>query len=373
MTDTCPRQIKVLRSVVEPIILPCVPPVLSVGQRVMSDGFDFIWRHGRNPLFITPWGQKVPMRVRNFVPHLVEEGCDFGLPSVAKSQEGLVPPTATFRGSPEDSTPRQDGKDKARSSKIDKLTSAEDENPSARSQTEPRAVRSQEPAVTEDEDATGDERGYRDLKAEAKSLKHLMTHEPKNPHCAACQQAKMQAKPTPDRSKRPGGDPNPEAKVFGDCITADHSIAHAERDQGLEGEATLLVVKDAYTTWLGAYPLPNKSSEEAVAALKDFVGSDEVKLFYRDGSPELEKAAEDLKWTRGTSTPGRPETNGRAERAVRKVLNACRTILLFAGLSPKFWPFAARYFALVHNITLNDNGFAAWERRKGSENKFKGF
>ena len=38
------------------------------------------------------------------------------------------------------------------------------------------------------------------------------------------------------------------------------------------------MVKDAYTTWLGAYPLPNKSSEEAVAALKDFVGNDEVNL-----------------------------------------------------------------------------------------------
>jgi hypothetical protein len=43
VTDTCPIQIKVLRSVVEPIILPCVPPVLSVGQRVMTDGFDFRW------------------------------------------------------------------------------------------------------------------------------------------------------------------------------------------------------------------------------------------------------------------------------------------------------------------------------------------
>ncbi len=62
--------------------------------------------------------------------------------------------------------------------------------------------------------------------------------------------------------------------------------------------------------------------------------------------------------------PGRPETNGKAERAVRKVLNACRTILLFAGLSPKFWPFAARYFAFVHNITLNDMG-----SQRGKEEK----
>ena len=31
----------------------------------------------------------------------------------------------------------------------------------------------------------------RDLKAEATSLRHLLTHLPKNPHCVSCQQAKM--------------------------------------------------------------------------------------------------------------------------------------------------------------------------------------
>ena len=32
----------------------------------------------------------------------------------------------------------------------------------------------------------------RDLKAEAKSIRHLMTHAPKNPYCDACQRAKME-------------------------------------------------------------------------------------------------------------------------------------------------------------------------------------
>ena len=33
--------------------------------------------------------------------------------------------------------------------------------------------------------------GRRDLKAQATSLRHLLTHLPKNPHCVSCQQAKM--------------------------------------------------------------------------------------------------------------------------------------------------------------------------------------
>ena len=37
------------------------------------------------------------------------------------------------------------------------------------------------------------------LRIEAKSLRHLMTHKPRNPFCAACQRAKMQSKPA--RSK----------------------------------------------------------------------------------------------------------------------------------------------------------------------------
>ena len=35
----------------------------------------------------------------------------------------------------------------------------------------------------------------RDLKAEAESIMHIMTHTPKNPHCAACQRSKVQRKP----------------------------------------------------------------------------------------------------------------------------------------------------------------------------------
>ena len=35
----------------------------------------------------------------------------------------------------------------------------------------------------------------RDLKAEAKSITHLLTHMPMNPYCEVCQRAKMSRRP----------------------------------------------------------------------------------------------------------------------------------------------------------------------------------
>ncbi len=54
-----------------------------------------------------------------------------------------------------------------------------------------------EDAAEDDGDQAGDaarvpdSKGRIDLKAEATSLRHLLTHLPKNSHCVFCQQAKM--------------------------------------------------------------------------------------------------------------------------------------------------------------------------------------
>ena len=49
------------------------------------------------------------------------------------------------------------------------------------------------------------------------------------------------------------------------------------------------------------------------------------KHVYLDNAPELIKAMEELQWTFDTSTPHRPETNGAAERAVRRVKEGTST------------------------------------------------
>ena len=56
-------------------------------------------------------------------------------------------------------------------------------------------------------------------------------------------------------------------------------------------------------------------------------------VIYIDNSPELGKACEDLSWNHCTSTLHRSETNGIAERAVRRVKEGTSAVLLQSGLN----------------------------------------
>ena len=71
------------------------------------------------------------------------------------------------------------------------------------------------------------------LKEEAVSVRHLLTHLPKNPYCPACQAGKLVK--VHHRRKVP------EEEVdlpFGEKCTADTLYAHGERSQGRYGENT---------------------------------------------------------------------------------------------------------------------------------------
>ena len=57
------------------------------------------------------------------------------------------------------------------------------------------------------------------------------------------------------------------------------------------------------------------------------------KVIYTDNSLEFGKACEDLSWNHSTSTPHRSETDGIAERAVRRVKEGTSAVLLQSGLN----------------------------------------
>jgi hypothetical protein len=184
-----------------------------------------------------------------------------------------------------------------------------------------------------------------DSEEEALSVQHLMTHMPKNPFCDVCSKAKMQAKGAYKASSKPekSADELEEApKQFGDLITADHIITQASEDQGIDGQKAAIVMHDAATEWLSVYPVQNKSADEAYRAFMDIAGGHPVRLItkvYTDNSPELIKAVRDIGLAHATSTPGRPQTNGVAERAVRTVLEGARAALEASGLPPSLWPY----------------------------------
>ena len=96
--------------------------------------------------------------------------------------------------------------------------------------------------------------------------------------------------------------------------------------------------------WCRVWP-PNGSSrirakqktfQETQRSLQKFLEPNrKPKVIYTDNSLEFGKAFEDLSWNHCTSTPHRSETNGIAERAVRRVKEGTSAVLLQSGLGMK--------------------------------------
>ena len=97
----------------------------------------------------------------------------------------------------------------------------------------------------QDEDK-GPKRSLREkaLKEEAKSIRHMLTHIPKNPYTATyAKNAKMFKPP----SRAVGGSTQVKAEKFGDHITADFIVTRDEDELGIDEEKSALVVKDIAT------------------------------------------------------------------------------------------------------------------------------
>ena len=90
------------------------------------------------------------------------------------------------------------------------------------------------------------------------------------------------------------------------------------------------------------------------------------KVIYTDNSLEFGKACEDLFWNHCTSTPHRSETNGIAERAVRRVKKGTSAVLLQSGLNDNWWADSLECYTKLRNGTdLLPDGKTPYERRFG--------
>ena len=90
------------------------------------------------------------------------------------------------------------------------------------------------------------------------------------------------------------------------------------------------------------------------------------KVIYTDNSLELGKACEDLSWNHCTSAPHRSETNGIAERAVRRVKEGTSAVLLQSGLNESWWADSTECYTYLRNVTDNkSDGKTPYERRFG--------
>ena len=148
---------------------------------------------------------------------------------------------------------------------------------------------------------------------------------------------------------------------FGDLITFDFVDMGKATEMGWRDHKELLVIRDRYSGMVLGSPVPDKSTETVVLAIKKFVGDRKVVCAYSDSAPSFEAAMNELGIPLDKSLPGRSVTNSIAERNNLFMLDTASTCLLHAGLPACFWPFAVEYVSHALNIERLEDG-SAWEK-----------
>ena len=136
--------------------------------------------------------------------------------------------------------------------------------------------------------------------------------------------------------RRRTGEAAPRAEKFGDMITADHKVLN-EEGESRNNHRYAVVVQDHATPWIHSYPCRTKTSQGTESLRKFLEPSQKPKVSYTDNSLEFGKSCEELSWNHRISTPHRPETNGIAERAARRVKDGTSAVLLQSRLDEKWW------------------------------------
>ena len=118
--------------------------------------------------------------------------------------------------------------------------------------------------------------------------------------------------------------------------------------------------------WIQACPCKTNTSQETQRSLQKFLEPErKPKVICTDRYLEFGKACEDLSWNHCTSTPHRSETNGIAERAVRRVKEGTSAVLLQSGLNESWWA-SMECHTHMRNVTdLLSDGKTSYERRFG--------
>ena len=171
------------------------------------------------------------------------------------------------------------------------------------------------------------------------------------------------------------GTPTPEK--FGDFITADHAVM-APEEVSRQGHRFSLIILDRYSSWLQGYAALTKDAHETKINLQRFMGpksvpdrvytdgatANEPAYTYTDGSGEFKSALKELGWCHDTSTPYRSQTNGVAERSVRKVKEGTSCTLAQSGFEVQWWPEAMTCYCFLRGVTdVMKDGFTPYKSK----------
>ena len=389
-------------------VLENTPAVLSLGNLCDENGYSYEWINGQKPHLIKN-GIRIPCNTENFVPIVVlglsssSSGSSSTSRTPSRQESHCSPSSSSSSSSPtvseiqtrerEDQT-ESDISPVPVSTTVDERSGRPDDNQankipktnkkeSKREQSDPLCSEIpewlqefRENLVDDEIPVHGDSHASSSHEASLEPIfkrredlgKHsVYTHFPKDRNCEICKRTKITRAPC----RRRNSGAVPRAENFGDLITADHKVL-SDNCESRNNHRYAVVVQDLATQWIQAYPCKTNTSQETQRSLQKFLEPDRnPKVIYTDNSLEFGKACEDLSWNHCTSTPHRSETNGIAERAVRRVKEGTSVVLLQSGLNESWWADSMECYTYLRNVTdLLFDGKTPYERRFGQP--FKG-
>ena len=178
------------------------------------------------------------------------------------------------------------------------------------------------------------------------SGKHIFSLFPKDQNCDIRKKTKITRAPCRKRT----GTAIPRAENFVDLTTADHEVL-SEGCESRNNHRYAVVVQDLATQWIQLYECRTKTSQETEKSLQKFLEpSEKPKVINTDKSLDFGEACEDLSWNHFTSIPHRSETDGIAERMVRRTKEGTSAVLLQSSLEEHWWADSMECYCYLRNI-----------------------
>ena len=164
-------------------------------------------------------------------------------------------------------------------------------------------------------------------------------------NCEVCKRNKSTIAPC----RKCTGDAVLRSEKFCDLMTADHKVLN-EDGVSRNNHRYAVVVQDLATQWLQSYPCKTKTSQETERTRRKFLEpSEKLKIIFLNNTLEFCKSCEDVPWNLCTATPHRSETNGMAERAVRRRKEGTSAVLQ-SGLDEKWWGVCMECYCYLRNV-----------------------
>ena len=387
MFSTCTEasiHIDCISKEVHPYVLPDTPAVISVGMRCIQDGWDFVWRKFSRPYFRKKDGSKIKLEVKDYVPYLPSKdgripaalGVPFSWTSAAGNGEpSMIPRRASRMSAVGFESDDDELYEPSIADTEDLAGGREDIEEFFPGELAPGPPAAMTPDIVDGTDSDVEvpeevderlqlpepkpiDRGEAALREEARTLRHMMTHTPKNPFCETCKCSKMY-KPT---KRHKGESLTVESTKFGDHITGDHLITGDVNEESIDGDRVALIMKDIATNFRWVYPSARSHAKDCVLAFRHFIApGEEVGVFYSDNANSIRLACREVGWRQNTSVAYVSKSNAVAERNLRSVLEGTRVNLEQAGLHHSYWSYAARHWCMAHNIQDHPEIKSPWE------------